>query len=87
MIFSFSLRIFIKNINKMKFVGLVTFLAVLSSVEGSNSWAGSNNYFIHAASASEQETWVNTLADWGAKVVRLWGNFHFQIYCVISKLL
>ncbi|KAI9741773.1 MAG: hypothetical protein M1834_000159 [Cirrosporium novae-zelandiae] len=37
-----------------------------------SSFAGSNNYFLHGLSVEEQTTYVQTLAGWGAKVVRLW---------------
>jgi mannan endo-1,4-beta-mannosidase len=40
----------------------------------STSFAGSNEYFLHALSASEQKTYIETLAGWGAKVIRLWGE-------------
>ncbi|CAN9123364.1 unnamed protein product [Alternaria alternata] len=53
---------------------------VVTAVEGfvptrrqtSTSFAGSNEYFLHALSASEQKTYIETLAGWGAKVIRLW---------------
>ncbi|KAF9631153.1 putative beta- -mannanase protein [Lasiodiplodia theobromae] len=35
-------------------------------------WAGSNLYFLHALPIAEQERYINTLASWGAKVIRLW---------------
>ncbi|KAF2657585.1 glycoside hydrolase family 5 protein [Lophiostoma macrostomum CBS 122681] len=38
----------------------------------SKSWAGSNEYFLHALPASDQQTYVETLAGWGVKVLRLW---------------
>lgn len=41
----------------------------------SSSWAGSNLYFLHALPATEQAQYVETLAGWGVKVVRLWGKF------------
>jgi mannan endo-1,4-beta-mannosidase len=40
----------------------------------STSFAGSNEYFLHALPTSEQKTYIETLAEWGGKVVRLWGN-------------
>lgn len=42
--------------------------------QASTSFAGSNEYFLHALSASEQKEYVETLAGWGAKVLRLWGK-------------
>ncbi|KAG9192100.1 mannan endo-1,4-beta-mannosidase [Alternaria panax] len=38
------------------------------------SFGGSNEYFLHALSASEQKTYIETLAGWGAKVIRLWAT-------------
>ncbi|KAF2737433.1 beta-1,3-mannanase [Polyplosphaeria fusca] len=38
----------------------------------SKSWAGSNEYFLHALPASEQKKYIETLAGWGVKVLRLW---------------
>ncbi|KAF2014714.1 glycoside hydrolase family 5 protein [Aaosphaeria arxii CBS 175.79] len=37
-----------------------------------NSFAGTNLYFLHALPKVEQETYVQTLAGWGVKLVRLW---------------
>lgn len=37
-------------------------------------WAGSNLYFLHALPIAEQERYINTLASWGVKVIRLWGE-------------
>ncbi|KAI4711717.1 hypothetical protein J4E89_003159 [Alternaria sp. Ai002NY15] len=42
--------------------------------QASTSFAGSNEYFLHALSASEQKEYVETLAGWGAKVLRLWAT-------------
>lgn len=39
---------------------------------GSTSWAGSNLYFLHGLSASDQASYIDTLASYGAKVVRVW---------------
>jgi mannan endo-1,4-beta-mannosidase len=38
------------------------------------SFAGSNEYFLHALPMSEQKMYVETLAGWGVKVLRLWGK-------------
>ncbi|KAJ5899641.1 beta-1-3-mannanase [Penicillium taxi] len=38
----------------------------------SNSFAGSNLYFLHGLPANTQRDYVGTLAGWGVKVVRLW---------------
>lgn len=40
----------------------------------SPSWAGSNLYFLHALPADEQSRYIDTLADWGVKALRLWGK-------------
>ncbi|KAI0117633.1 glycoside hydrolase [Hypoxylon sp. NC0597] len=40
----------------------------------SPSWAGSNNYFLIGLSESQQNTWVDKMSSYGAKVVRLWVN-------------
>jgi mannan endo-1,4-beta-mannosidase len=38
------------------------------------SFAGSNLYFLHALPQDEQKAYVEKLASWNAKVVRLWGT-------------
>ena len=43
------------------------------SGSASNSWAGSNNYYLHALQPEEQAAYINGLKGFGAKVVRLWG--------------
>lgn len=40
----------------------------------SNSWAGTNNYFLIGLSDSEQDAYIDQLASFGAKVLRLWVN-------------
>jgi mannan endo-1,4-beta-mannosidase len=40
----------------------------------SPSFAGSDNYFLHGVSSSEQARYISTLNTWGAKVLRLWGT-------------
>lgn len=45
-----------------------------SAQANSPSWAGSNNYFLIGLSDSQQDEWVNNMASYGAKVVRLWVN-------------
>lgn len=42
--------------------------------QSSSSFAGSNEYFLHALPVSEQKTYIETLAARGAKVLRLWGE-------------
>jgi hypothetical protein len=39
-----------------------------------HSFAGSNLYFLHALPQAEQEAYVARLAEWGVKVIRLWGR-------------
>ncbi|KAF1986872.1 glycoside hydrolase family 5 protein [Aulographum hederae CBS 113979] len=38
----------------------------------SKSFAGSNNYYLHGLPVADQTAYVQTLASWGVKVVRLW---------------
>ncbi|KAF4303459.1 putative beta- -mannanase protein [Botryosphaeria dothidea] len=38
----------------------------------SPSWASSNLYFLHALPADEQSRYIDMLADWGVKALRLW---------------
>ncbi|KAI0165347.1 glycoside hydrolase [Hypoxylon sp. FL1284] len=40
----------------------------------SNSWAGTNNYFLIGLPESVQDTYIDNLVSYGAKVVRLWVN-------------
>lgn len=49
---------------------------VLSPRNGSSSFAGSNEYFLHALPAAERKTYVETLAGWGVKVLRIWGKWN-----------
>lgn len=55
-------------------------LASASTVHGgalqkraSNSFGGGNLYFLHGLSDSDQDYYINTMASYDAKVVRLWG--------------
>jgi mannan endo-1,4-beta-mannosidase len=56
---------------------LTATLAAASVIEkrNSNSWAGSNNYYLHALHPEEQATYISDLQSYGTKVVRLWGKF------------
>ncbi|GAP88806.1 putative glycoside hydrolase family 5 protein [Rosellinia necatrix] len=45
-----------------------------SAQANSPSWAGSNNYFLIGLSDSQQNEWINNMASYGAKVVRVWVN-------------
>ena len=50
---------------------------------GSPSWAGSNLYFLHGLDAETQSAYIEVLAGWGVKVLRLWGElFILTSYCV-----
>jgi hypothetical protein len=83
----------------MKTFQFITVLSVLAATVGafemppalnvtgnSYSFGGSNSYFIHGTSDAEKREWVNTLADWGAKVVRIWGkNFYCSVKLSIRK--
>lgn len=40
----------------------------------SNSWMGSNLYFLQGLSDADQDNWIDTLASYGAKAVRVWVN-------------
>lgn len=41
---------------------------------GSSSWAGGNLYFLHGLDGETQSAYIETLAGWGVKVLRLWGE-------------
>ena len=41
----------------------------------SNSWAGTNNYFIQGLSSEEQDSYISTLKGFGVKVLRVWGGW------------
>lgn len=50
---------------------------------GSLSWAGSNLYFLHGLDAEAQSAYIEVLAGWGVKVLRLWGELFIPTsYCV-----
>lgn len=49
----------------------------------SPSWAGSNLYFLHGLDAETQSAYIEVLAGWGVKVLRLWGELFIPTsYCV-----
>lgn len=48
--------------------------AAAAAAGTSNSFAGSNLYFLHGLSGSEQDDYINTMASYGAKVLRIWGE-------------
>lgn len=49
-------------------------LAASGLATASNSFAGSSLYFLPGLSATDQAYYINTLANYGAKVVRIWVN-------------
>lgn len=49
-------------------------LALCAFANASASFAGSSLYFLHGLSASDQAYYIDTLATYGAKVVRIWVN-------------
>ncbi|TVY27169.1 putative mannan endo-1,4-beta-mannosidase F [Lachnellula hyalina] len=56
-------------------VGLGASCLSASAIEkrnSSKSWAGSNNYYLHALHPEEQTTYIDALKGFGTKVVRLW---------------
>ena len=62
-------------------VGLGASCLSASAIEkrNSKSWAGSNNYYLHALHPEEQTTYINALKGFGTKVVRLWGKLFLRI--------
>jgi hypothetical protein len=67
----------------MKLLSIATSLGLAASCangsvvekRNSNSWAGSNNYYLHALHPEEQATYINALKSYNTKVVRLWGKY------------
>lgn len=55
----------------------ITQAGLVQRSNSSKSFAGSNEYFLHALPATEQRSYVETLAGWGVKVLRLWGIEYF----------
>lgn len=53
---------------------LLYLLAQAVATTASKSWAGSSNYYLHGLSESDQNSYIDSLQDVGAKVVRLWGE-------------
>ena len=47
-----------------------------TQVIASKSFAGSNNYYLHAMLPEEQADYISSLRSDGAKVVRLWGKIY-----------
>lgn len=52
----------------------------------SKSFAGVNDYFLHGTSHEDQSRYVKTIASWGVKVVRLWGECCFISHKMIVGL-
>ena len=42
--------------------------------DATNSFAGSNLHFLHALPQAQQKAYIETLAGWEVKVIRLWGE-------------
>lgn len=59
---------------KFHLAAVIPSLAFSALVEGSNSFAGSSLYFLPGLSSADQAHYINTLAGYGAKVIRLWIN-------------
>ena len=53
---------------------LSLFPCIAQVLASSPSFAGSDNYFLHGVSSSEQARYISTLNTWGVKVLRLWGT-------------
>lgn len=60
----------IMHISTISIVATFFLLSPLSSA--SNSFAGTNNYFLHGLPTSDQDTYLSTLSSWGVKLIRLW---------------
>lgn len=57
---------------KLLFRPLLVLSALSALASASSSFGGSNLYFLHGLSASDQANYIDTLASYGAKVVRVW---------------
>ncbi|KAG4440554.1 hypothetical protein IFR05_003970 [Cadophora sp. M221] len=62
------------TLSLVSLLGLTASFANAFVVENRNSksWAGSNNYYLHALHPEEQASYINSLKSYGTKVVRLW---------------
>jgi mannan endo-1,4-beta-mannosidase len=63
-----------KSVLSLVILGCAASCVSASVIEkrNSNSWAGSNHYYLHALHPEEQATYINALKSYGTKVVRLW---------------
>ena len=52
----------------------IAIVAYAASVYGSVSWAGTNLYYLQGLSDADQNAYVDKLAEYNTKVVRLWVN-------------
>jgi mannan endo-1,4-beta-mannosidase len=59
---------------KLLSAGTIASLLFSTLANASSSFAGSNLYFLHGLSVTDQANYINTLASYGAKVVRIWIN-------------
>jgi hypothetical protein len=62
------------------FLLLQTAAATFMQARTSNSFAGSNNYYLHGLLPQEQADYIEAIQADGAKVVRLWGGSHPHSY-------
>jgi mannan endo-1,4-beta-mannosidase len=51
---------------------LATFAKCIDA--GNTSWMGTNLYYLQGLSDEDQNAYIDTMADYGAKVVRVWVN-------------
>jgi len=52
--------------------------SIISHGATSNSFAGSNSYYLHGLLPDEQANYISSLRDAGAEVVRIWGMFYIH---------
>jgi mannan endo-1,4-beta-mannosidase len=62
----------------LMFLLLQTAVATFLQARASNSFAGSNNYYLHGLLPQEQADYIQALQADGAKIVRLWGGPDFN---------
>lgn len=49
-------------------------LALSTFASASSSFSGSSLYFLHGLSSADQDAYIDALAGYGAKVIRIWIN-------------